>query len=157
MAHDPRFDVIRERADRAIDGLSDRLAALEREIADARAELETLTPRAKVHYRYVRCSADCNCNDGRGHGPYAYASFRDADGRARKRYLGKSPNVPEGTVDKGVYREKERRLSALCAERDRLWEQIGQALDCLEASSARSSRRERVGTPVLTASYARVA
>jgi hypothetical protein len=135
MGRDNRFAAIRERADQAIEALSTHMASLDRRIADTRACLERLEPHAKVHYRYNRCSARCNCNDGRGHGPYAYASFRDGDGRVRRRYLGKAPQLPEGTVERGVYRRMERELRELRAERDRLWAQIGRALELLESAA----------------------
>lgn len=140
MSHDPRFDLIRERTDQCIEELSVHMARLDRQISEARALLERLTPHAKVHYRYNRCSARCNCNDGRGHGPYAYASFRDGSGRVRRRYLGKAPQLPDGTVERGRYRRMELKLKELRAERERLWAQIGRALDLLESSAARSER-----------------
>ena len=139
MSRDPRFDVVRERADQAIDQLAQYLPELDRAIAAARAELDAVVPWPKVHYKYTRCSANCTCNGGRGHGPYAYASV-SVEGRAHKQYLGKNPGIPENAVDKATYNRLERRYEALCAERERLWEQIGQALSLLETPAAQTER-----------------
>lgn len=140
MGQDTRFEVIRERANQAIDELACYLAELDQRIAHARAELEAVTPWPRIYFKYSRCSADCTCNDGRGHGPYAYATVRGEDGRAHKRYLGKHPVVPENAVDKTTYRHMERRLEDLRVERERLWGQIGQAMHLLEAPVARAER-----------------
>jgi len=140
MGQDIRFAAIHERADQAIEALATHVAWLDRQISDAQALLERLEPHAKVFYRYNRCSARCACNGGRGHGPYAYASFRDGSGRVRRRYLGKAPRLPDGAVERGVYRRMERELGKLRAERERLWAQIGQALDLVESAAARSER-----------------
>lgn len=143
MGDDHRFEVIHERVERAGDELSSRIARLDREIADLRAKLEVLSPRPKIHYRYNRCSATCTCNGDRGHGPYAYISFRDEHGQIRKRYLGRHPKLPQGAIDKAAYREMERRLAKLRAERDQLWEQIGRALALLESATRSGGVRER--------------
>jgi len=147
MSRDTRFTAIRERADQAIDQLAQYLPQLDQEIAQIRDELNAVVPWPKVYFKYTRCSASCTCNGDRGHGPYAYASVR-VDGRDHKEYLGKDPDIPDNAVDKATFNRMERHLEELCAQRERLWEQIGEALSLLETPAARTERAMSGNAPL---------
>ncbi len=113
----------------ALDELDARLEELDAEIERTRAELREMTPQAKLYFKYVRCGKpNCRCNEGQKHGPYAYASYRDDDGRVRTVYWGKEPKLPADYIPQSVHRKFERRLMRLRKEREALLDRAEEAL-----------------------------
>lgn len=113
----------------ALDELEARLKEIDREIERTRSELREMTPQAKLYFKYVRCGKpNCRCNQGQKHGPYAYASYRDQDGRVRTVYWGKQPKLPADYVPQSVHRKFERRLMDLRREREALLDRAEDAL-----------------------------
>ena len=113
----------------ALDELEARLHDLDEEIERARAELREMSPQAKLYFKYVRCgNANCRCNRGQKHGPYAYASYREEDGRVRTVYWGKEPKLPADYIPHSVHRKFERRLMSLRKERETLLDRAEEAL-----------------------------
>ena len=113
----------------ALNVMEARLQELDEEIERARSELHEMTPQAKLYFKYVRCGKpSCRCNRGQKHGPYAYASYRDDEGRVRTVYWGKQPKLPADYIPQSVHRKFERRLMALRKERESLLDRAEDAL-----------------------------
>ena len=113
----------------ALDELEAQLSDLDEEIEQTRSELREMSPQAKLYFKYVRCGrSNCRCNRGQKHGPYAYASYRDEDGRVRTVYWGKEPTLPADYIPHSVHRKFERRLMTLRKERERLLDRAEEAL-----------------------------
>jgi len=132
MAYDPKpsqLTSMRRAILAALDELDARLAELDAEIERARSELREMTPQAKLYFKYVRCGkSNCRCHQGQKHGPYAYASYRDRDGRVRTVYWGKEPKLPADYIPQSVHRKFERRLMRLRQEREALLDRAEDAL-----------------------------
>ncbi len=132
MADDPKpsqLSSMRRAILAALDELDARLGELDAEIERARLELREMTPQAKLYFKYVRCGKrNCRCNQGQKHGPYAYASYRDQDGRVRTVYWGKEPKLPADYIPQSVHRKFERRLMRLRQEREALLDRVEDAL-----------------------------
>lgn len=118
----------------ALDELEARLTDLDEEIERARSELREMTPQAKLYFKYVRCGKpNCRCTQGQKHGPYAYASYRDDDGRVRTVYWGKQPKLPPDYIPQSVHRKFERRLMNLRKERESVLDRVEDALRLLRS------------------------
>jgi len=131
-----RMPQVRGRFNDALDHLEREFDALDTEIQAARDQLEGLMPHASFHFKYVKCRSDCQCSNGNGHGPYAYASYRDRNGRVRTRYMGKNPDLPEGNVDRRTWNRMQNELNRIRKKRQTLWRRVEDALALLERSSA---------------------
>ncbi|MFB6272160.1 MAG: DUF6788 family protein [Salinibacter sp.] len=123
---------VQKRFNEALNHLEREFDTLDSEIRTAHEQLEGLIPHASLHFKYVKCRSDCQCNDGNGHGPYAYASYRDHDGRVRTRYMGKDPDLPEGSVDRKTWNRMQRELARIREKRQKLWSRVEDALALLE-------------------------
>lgn len=113
----------------ALDELEAHLRDLDEEIERTRSELREMTPQAKLYFKYVRCGkSNCRCIQGQKHGPYAYASYRDEEGRVRTVYWGKQPKLPADYIPQSVHRKFERRLMNLRKRREALLDRAEDAL-----------------------------
>lgn len=125
---------IKKRFLAAIEDLEARLDALDADIERTRVEIKEMNPQAKLYFKYVRCGREnCRCRRGEKHGPYAYASYRRADGRVQTVYWGKDPKLPPNYIPHSVYKNFERRLVELREAREALLDRLEWALEILRS------------------------